>query len=240
MQNKEYDFNDPYELARFIKESEKKTPVKLYVKGSLTDEDMQGGEFYGAAGSYTVFCEYDWAKKFLSEKAAQIVSHRIEADRRNSAVPLLDIKDLEARIEPGAWIREGVTIEKNAVVMPGAVINLGCRVGEGSMIDMGVMMGARVQVGKHCHIGGGAILAGVLEPPSATPVVVEDDVLIGANSSVLEGVHIGRGAVVAAGSVVTKDVPENGVVAGVPARLIKYKDDKTISKTELLDDLREL
>jgi len=77
-----------------------------------------------------------------------------------------------------------------------------------------------------------------LEPPSATPVIVEDNVLIGANAVVLEGVRIGEGAVVAAGAIVTKDVPAGVVVAGSPAKVIKKRDEKTNEKTELLDDLR--
>ena len=108
------------------------------------------------------------------------------------------------------------------------------------MIDMGAVLGGRVQVGKMCHIGAGSVLAGVIEPPSAQPVVVEDDVLIGANVVVLEGVRIGEGAVVAAGAVVTQDVPAFSVVAGTPARVIKQVDDKTKSKTEILQDLRTL
>ena len=71
-------------------------------------------------------------------------------------------------------------------------------------------------------------------------VVVEDDALIGANAVVLEGIRVGKGAVVAAGAIVTKDVAPYTVVAGVPARKIKDIDDKTRSKTEILDALRQL
>ena len=63
---------------------------------------------------------------------------------------------------------------------------------------MNVVLGGRATVGKNCHIGAGAVLAGVVEPPSAQPVVVEDDVVIGANAVVLEGVKVGKGSVVAA------------------------------------------
>ena len=108
------------------------------------------------------------------------------------------------------------------------------------MIDMGAVLGGRATVGRHCHVGAGAGLAGVIEPASATPVIVEDDVLIGANAVVIEGVRIGKGAVVAAGAVVTQDVPENAVVAGCPARVIKMKDEKTTIKTALEDSLRNL
>ena len=85
-----------------------------------------------------------------------------------------------------------------------------------------------------------AVLAGVIEPASATPVIIEDDVLVGANAVVIEGCHVGKGAVVAAGAVVIDDVPENAVVAGCPARIIKYKDEKTAVKTALQDALRNI
>ena len=153
---------------------------------------------------------------------------------------MLDKKDIPARIEPGAIIREQVEIGKNAVIMMGAVINIGAVIGEGTMIDMGAILGGRATVGNNCHIGAGAVLAGVIEPASATPGVIEDGVLVGANAVVVEGVRVGANAVVAAGSVVLDDVPANTVVAGVPARVIKQKDEKTISKTELIDLLRTL
>ena len=94
-------------------------------------------------------------------------------------------------------------------------------------------------VGARCHIGAGAVLAGVIEPASALPVVVEDEVLIGANAVVLEGCRIGRGAVVAAGAVVISDVPPESVVAGCPAHIIKHKSDVSAAKTALVDALRE-
>ena len=127
-----------------------------------------------------------------------------------------------------------------AVIMMGAILNIGAVVGQGTMIDMGAVLGGRATVGKNCHVGAGAVLAGVIEPASATPVVIEDDVLIGANAVILEGVRVGRGAVVAAGAVVIADVPPETVVAGVPARVIKAKDEKAAGKTALVEALREL
>ena len=164
----------------------------------------------------------------------------MENDRRNSGVPLLDMKDVPARIEPGAVIREKVSLAPGAIVMMGAVLNIGASVGEGTMIDMGAVLGGRATVGARCHIGAGAVLAGVIEPASATPVIVEDGVLVGANAVIVEGVHVGKNAVVAAGAVVLQDVPENAVVAGNPARIVKYRDEKTDARTALVDALRTI
>ncbi|ETA74021.1 2,3,4,5-tetrahydropyridine-2-carboxylate N-succinyltransferase [Ligilactobacillus equi DPC 6820] len=153
---------------------------------------------------------------------------------------MIDKKKFNARIEPGAIIRDQVEIGDNAVIMMGAVINIGAEIGEGTMIDMGAILGGRALVGKHCHIGAGTVLAGVVEPPSAQPVTIEDDVLIGANAVVLEGVRIGKGAIVGAGSVVTKDVAPGTVVAGSPAKVIKEAKDVEDGKKEIVDDLRQL
>ena len=170
----------------------------------------------------------------------RILDYVVESDRRNSGVPLLDLKGVNARIEPGALIREKVKIGDNAVIMMGAIVNIGAVIGEGTMIDMGAVLGGRAIVGARCHVGAGAVLAGVVEPASATPVVIEDDVMIGANAVVIEGVRVGRGAVVAAGAVVVDDVPKAAVVAGCPAAIIKMKDEGTEGKTALVDALRRL
>ena len=122
----------------------------------------------------------------------------------------------------------------------GAIINIGAIIGEGTMIDMGAVLGGRATVGKNCHIGAGAVLAGVVEPASATPVIIEDNVLVGANAVIIEGVHVGEGAVVAAGAIVIEDVPAHTVVAGTPARVIKQKDEKATQKTALVSALRSL
>ena len=180
-------------------------------------------------------------KKYLKANQNQITDTYLQQNHRNSAIPMLDLTHINARIEPGAMIRDNVTIGDHAVIMMGAIINIGATIGEGTMIDMGAILGGRAQVGKNCHIGAGAVLAGVIEPPSASPVIIEDDVLIGANAVVVEGVHIGKGAVVGAGSIVLNDVPANAVVAGNPARIIKHeKNDATKEKTQLMEDLRNL
>ena len=233
-------FTDAYALAKFIQQSTKKTPVKAYISGVLTlTEKPSNLQLFGEDAFHLAIGDAEDIESFLAEHEAEITDYYLENDRRNSAVPMLDITKVDARIEPGAFIRDQAIIGKNAVIMMGAVINIGAVIGEETMIDMGAILGARATVGKRAHIGAGAVLAGVLEPPSANPVIVEDHVLVGANAVVLEGVRIGEGAVVAAGAIVTEDVPAGAVVAGSPAKIIKMKDEKTTAKTEFLDDLRK-
>ena len=211
---------DAVEIIEAIRSAKKKTPVKAYIRSKtpLTFENCH--VFTGT--DMVVIGDYADIEPVLAANQDAIEDVVIENDRRNSALPLLDMKHIGARIEPGA------------------IINIGAVIGEGTMIDMGAVLGGRAIVGKNSHVGAGAVLAGVVEPPSAKPVTVGDNVLIGANAVIIEGVSVGSGAVVAAGAVVTQDVPENAVVAGVPARIIKMKDEKTSSKTALVDALREL
>jgi 2,3,4,5-tetrahydropyridine-2,6-dicarboxylate N-acetyltransferase len=232
---------DANEIISFIQNSEKSTPVKVHIKGNLEGIDFGSNTKSFITGNTGVlFGEWKDIKKALESEASNIEDYVVENDRRNSAIPMLDLKGIQARIEPGAVIRDQVEIGNNAVIMMGAMINIGSVVGEGTRIDMNVVLGGRATVGKNCHIGAGSVLAGVIEPPSASPVIIEDDVVIGANAVVLEGVKVGKGSVVAAGAIVTEDVPEYTLVAGTPARVLKKIDDQTRSKTEIKKELRQL
>jgi tetrahydrodipicolinate N-acetyltransferase len=231
---------DANEIISFIQNSTKSTPVKVYVKGDLEGIDFGPSQTFLQGNSGVVFGEWSELSTILEENKDKVEDYVVENDRRNSAIPLLDLKGVKARIEPGAIIRDQVEIGDNAVIMMGAMINIGSVVGAGTMIDMNVVLGGRATVGKNCHIGAGAVLAGVIEPPSAKPVVIEDDVVIGANAVVLEGVTVGKGAVVAAGAIVVDDVAPYTVVAGTPAKKLKDIDDKTKSKTEIKQELRQL
>ena len=230
---------DAIQIINFIRDSKKQTPVKVYV--NLKEEvSFENCKVFGSEKSKVVFGDWNVIKPQLEQNADKIFDYVIENDCRNSAIPLLDMKNINARIEPGAIIRDQVEIGDNAVIMMGAIINIGAKIGDGTMIDMGAVLGGRATVGKRCHIGAGTVLAGVIEPPSATPVIIEDDVVIGANAVVIEGVKVGQGSVVAAGAVVIEDVPAGVVVGGIPARVLKKKDEKTLDKTELMDALRVL
>lgn len=232
---------DARQIIEYIGKSEKKTPVKVHIKGQLDAIDFGANIktfFTGNVG--VLFGDWKDVEPVLSGNADKIEDFVVENDRRNSAIPLLDMKNIKARIEPGSIIRDQVTIGDNAIIMFGASINIGAVIGEGTMIDMNAVVGGRGTIGKNCHIGAGAVVAGVIEPPSADPVVIEDDVLVGANAVILEGVRVGKGSVVAAGAVVTQNVPAGVVVAGAPARIIKEIDAKTKSKTEIMQELRQL
>lgn len=231
---------DSYEIIKYISDSVKRTPAKVYLSGKLDKINFSDLEYYGNDISGILFCEHSMFETFYSKNKEFIKRYRVELDRRNSAIPMADLSKYNCRIEPGAIIRDLVEIGDHCVIMMGAVLNIGAVIGERTMIDMNVVVGGRAIVGKNCHIGAGCVLAGVIEPPSADPVIVEDDVLIGANAVILEGVKVGKGAVVAAGSIVVKDVEPFTVVAGVPAKVIKKVDEKTKVKTQLMDALRKL
>ena len=234
-----YNLTDPYEIAKFIKESKKSTPVKVYINGNLDGVDLENIEVYGSNNFYVLYGESEKISDVILNNKDRIKNFRVENDRRNSAIPMLDLLAIDARIEPGAIIRDKVIIGKNAVIMMGAVINIGAEIGEGSMVDMNAVIGARGKIGKRVHLGAGAVVAGVLEPPSKSPCEIGDDVMIGANSVILEGVKIGNGSVVAAGSVVVDDVPAGVVVAGSPAKIVKSVEKKKKNKTQILSDLRK-
>ena len=145
-------------IIQYIADAKKTTPVELY-----TDEDIKNAYFckvIGKDGLKVVFGDWEEIDKIIKEN--NLTNYYLKNDRRNSGVPMLDIKNINARIEPGVFIRDKVSIGDRAVIMMGAVINIGAEIGEGTMIDMNVVLGGRAKVGKNCHIGAGAVLAGVI------------------------------------------------------------------------------
>ena len=106
------------------------------------------------------------------------------------------------RVVPPAVVRHGAFVEAGAVLMP-SYVNIGAWVGSGTMVDTWATVGSCAQIGRNVHLAGGVGIGGVLEPPGARPVIVEDDAFVGSRCIVVEGVVIGRGAVLGAGTVVT-------------------------------------
>lgn len=224
------------EIIERISKAKRKTPVKVIIK-SKHHLPFKNCHVFGEKDQLIVG-DYADIEPVLIEYQNEIEDFIIESSSRNSAINLLDIKHLNARIEPGAIVRENVEIGERVVIMMGAIINIGASVGDETMVDMGAVLGGCVKIGKRCHIGAGAVLAGVIEPANAKPVIVEDDVLIGANAVILEGIHIKKGAIIGAGAIVTKDVEENCVVVGNPAYVIKMKNEVKEEKTQIIDELR--
>ncbi len=118
-------------------------------------------------------------------------------------VPLKSgLKEAGVRVVPPGTVRYGSHIEKTAVVMPGYV-NIGAYVGAGSMVDTWATVGSCAQIGSNVHLSGGVGIGGVLEPPGAQPVIIEDGSFIGSRSIVVEGMLIEEEAVIGAGVTLT-------------------------------------
>jgi 2,3,4,5-tetrahydropyridine-2-carboxylate N-succinyltransferase len=108
------------------------------------------------------------------------------------------------RVVPGgSSIRDGAFIARNVICMPPMFINIGAYVDEGTMVDSHALVGSCAQIGKRVHLSAAAQIGGVLEPPGALPVIVEDDAFIGGNCGVYEGVLIRQRAVLAPGVILT-------------------------------------
>jgi 2,3,4,5-tetrahydropyridine-2,6-dicarboxylate N-succinyltransferase len=122
----------------------------------------------------------------------------------------LDLKsDYErrgVRAVPGAIARFGSFISPGVVLMP-SFVNIGAWVGANTMVDTWATVGSCAHVGANVHLAGGVGIGGVLEPPNAVPVVIEDDVFIGSRCMIVEGARVGRGSVVGAGTVLSPSIP---------------------------------
>ena len=119
------------------------------------------------------------------------------------------------RVVPPGVARYGSFLEPGAILMPGYV-NIGARVGAGTMVDTWATVGSCAQVGAGVHLSGGVGLGGVLEPPSARPVIVEDGAFIGSRCIVVEGVLVEREAVLGANVVLTASTPIVDVTGSEP------------------------
>jgi 2,3,4,5-tetrahydropyridine-2-carboxylate N-succinyltransferase len=129
------------------------------------------------------------------------------AYRWHDKIPLKqDLKAQNIRVVPPGTVRYGAFLEPGCVVMPGYV-NIGAWVGAGSMVDTWATVGSCAQIGRHVHLSGGVGIGGVLEPPGATPVIIEDGAFIGSRSIVVEGVRVEREAVLGAGVTLTASTP---------------------------------
>ena len=122
--------------------------------------------------------------------------------RHHDRMPLKTRLD-GVRVVPGAIARWGSYIAPGAVLMP-SFVNIGAYVDSGTMVDTWATVGSCAQIGKNVHLAGGVGVGGVLEPPNAVPVVIENDAFIGSRSMVVDGARVRAGAVLGAGTILTK------------------------------------
>jgi 2,3,4,5-tetrahydropyridine-2-carboxylate N-succinyltransferase len=126
---------------------------------------------------------------------------------------------LGVRVVPHAIARHGAYLAPSVILMP-SYVNIGAYVDEGTMVDTWATVGSCAQIGKNVHLSGGVGIGGVLEPPQASPVIIEDGCFIGSRCIVVEGVRVGKEAVLGANVVLTQSTKIIDVTGSSP---IEYK-----------------
>ena len=182
------------------------------VRGAIAEaiDGLDRGELrvaeYGPEGKVVV---HEWLKQailLLFRASASEVSHSGPFEFRDK-IPLKgDYESLAVRVVPGASARWGAYIAPGVTMMP-SYVNIGARVGSGTMVDTWATVGSCAQIGERVHLAGGVGIGGVLEPPQAAPVFIDDDAFIGSRAMITEGARVGRGAVVGAGVILNPSIP---------------------------------
>ncbi len=134
---------------------------------------------------------------------------------------------LGVRVVPPATARYGAYLSPGVVLMP-SYVNIGAWVGPRTMVDTWATVGSGAQIGADVHLAGGVGIGGVLEPPGATPVIVEDGAFLGSRCIVVEGVRIGREAVLAPNVTLTASVPVIDVTGDEPVEYRGYVPPRSI------------
>jgi 2,3,4,5-tetrahydropyridine-2,6-dicarboxylate N-succinyltransferase len=129
----------------------------------------------------------------LAFKVLPMAQSQVGDFRYHDRVPLKTRLD-GVRVVPGAIARWGAYIAPGTVLMP-SFTNVGAYVDSGTMVDTWATVGSCAQIGKNVHLSGGVGIGGVLEPPNAVPVVIEDECMIGSRSMIVEGARVRTGAV---------------------------------------------
>jgi 2,3,4,5-tetrahydropyridine-2,6-dicarboxylate N-succinyltransferase len=138
----------------------------------------------------------------LAFRLLPMVQSQVGDFRYHDRVPLTTRLD-GVRAVPGSIVRWGAYVAPGAVLMP-SFVNIGAYVDSGTMVDTWATVGSCAQIGKNVHLAGGVGIGGVLEPPNAVPVVVEDEAFIGSRCMVVDGARVRAGAVLGAGTILTR------------------------------------
>src|SRR5436853_656920 len=173
-------------------------------------DGLNRGDFRAAENSAGGWKTNVWVKRgiLLAFKIGMVEDRSVKGEFYFFDKDTLPAKPLNTssgvRVVPGgSTIRDGAYVARNVICMPPMFINIGAYVDEGSMIDSHALVGSCAQIGKRVHLSAAAQIGGVLEPPGALPIIVEDDAFIGGNCGVYEGVIIGERAVLAPGVILT-------------------------------------
>ncbi len=138
-----------------------------------------------------------------------------------------DYADRGVRVVPPGVARYGSYLGEGVILMPGFV-NIGAWVGPRTMVDTWATVGSCAQIGADVHLSGGVGIGGVLEPPQARPVIVEDGAFIGSRAVVVEGVIVGEGAVIAPNVVLSASVPVIDVTGPEPVEHRGYVPPRAV------------
>jgi 2,3,4,5-tetrahydropyridine-2-carboxylate N-succinyltransferase len=141
----------------------------------------------------------------LSFKVLGMARAQVGDFQYNDRIPLKSRLD-GVRVVPGAIARWGSYLAPGVVLMP-SFVNIGAYVDSGTMVDTWATVGSCAQVGKNVHLSGGVGIGGVLEPPNAKPVIIEDECLIGSRSMITDGARVSTGSVVGAGTILNPSIP---------------------------------
>jgi 2,3,4,5-tetrahydropyridine-2,6-dicarboxylate N-succinyltransferase len=167
---------------------------------------------------------HDWVKKavILYFPIQQMETIEVGPMEFHDKIPLKrNYAEMGVRVVPHAIARHGAFLERGVILMP-SYVNIGAWVGSGTMVDTWATVGSCAQIGRNVHLAGGVGIGGVLEPPQATPTIIEDDCFIGSRCIVVEGVRIGREAVLGANVVLTQSTHIIDVSGSEP---ITYKGE---------------
>ena len=150
-----------------------------------------------------------WCKQaiLLLFSTAKMVTIELGPFEFADKIPLkTDYAARGVRVVPGASARWGSYQAPGVIMMP-SYTNIGAHVGANTMVDTWATVGSCAQIGANVHLSGGVGIGGVLEPPVAQPVIVEDDCLIGSRCIVADGARVRRGTVLGAGAILTGSIP---------------------------------
>ena len=149
---------------------------------------------------------HEWIKKaiLLYFPIQEMLTIEVGPFEYHDKIPLKKgFAEKGVRVVPQALARYGSYIEKGAILMP-SYVNIGAWVGSGTMVDTWATVGSCAQIGRNVHLAGGVGIGGVLEPPQATPTIIEDECFVGSRCIVVEGVHLEREVVLGANVVLTQ------------------------------------